>query len=508
MTREFQDAIIRALLGTLNPDGKRRYRKALLMLPRKQAKTQLLAAIAVYLLIGTGRSGEQIICAAADKEQASNLFDKCVTMIEANPQLAKRVRIYASKKRIVSKKGGNVLKVVSADGRRQHGLNPSVVIIDELHCQPNRNLYAALTTAQATRAEPLILMISTAGNDRESLCYERYVYAKRVAEDPEKDPTFLPILYEAAEEEDWTDEAVWHKAMPALGDFASLEFIRAEFCEAKESPSKESEFRQLYLNQWVASAQKWVNRQRWDACGRVDWDADELLGRECYGGLDLSNTKDITAFVLVFPMDDGSFRVLCWFWLPREVAEVRDKQSMGNTQFRKWAEEGFITLTDGDMIDHDFIKKTILGDPVTGTPGIVDLYQVQMTRIDPFISTQIAVQLANEGMSVEFMRQGIRSMTEPLKSLEVLIGRELMHHGDNPVLNWMADNAVSVRDAEGLTRLSKGKSQDKIDGMVSMVMGLAAATTMRPELKPSASVVDLSGDQADDSEDDFDPELY
>ncbi|MBE7197467.1 MAG: terminase large subunit [Parafilimonas terrae] len=508
VTRDWQDKIIRELLGTLLPDGRRRYRKCLLMLPRKQAKTQLIAAIAVYLLIGTGRSGEQIVCAAADREQAANLFDKCVSMIEANPHLAKRVRIYtSSKRRIVTKKGGNVLKVVSADGRRQHGLNPSVVIIDELHCQPNRDLYAALTTAQGTRSEPLILMISTAGNDRDSLCYERYSYAKRVAADPARDPTFLPILYEAAEDDDWTAEATWLKAMPALGDFCSLEFIRSEFREALESSSKESEFRQLYLNQWVASAAKWVNRAAWDSCGLVDWDPDELLGRECYAGLDLSNTNDVTAFVLVFPMDDGTFRVLCWFWLPRARAEARDKASFGELSFVKLAEEGFVILTDGDVIDHDAIKKTILGDPEAGTPGIVDLYRVAMTRIDQFSASQIAIQLQNAGMNVEFMRQGVLSMNEPVRTLEVLLSRGLMLHGDNPILNWMADNAVRVTDPEGLVRLSKGKSADKIDGVISLVMGLAAAVAVRPELAPSCTTVDLDP-APEGSATPFDPDLF
>lgn len=506
-TRGWQDDIIRRLLGTLDSEGRQLYRKCLLMLPRKQAKTQLSAAIALFLALGAGKQGQQIVLAAADRNQASNLFDKCVTMIEANKHLARRVRIYASKKRIETLKGKNVIMVVSADGRRQHGLNPSAVIIDELHCQPNRDLYAALTTAQSTRAESLILMISTAGNDRESLCYERYQYARKCRADPSFDPTFLPILYELPEGEDWTDEANWHKAMPALGDFATVQFFRDELREALESPAKESEFRQLYLNQWVANAAKWLNRQRWDACGRADWDPDELLGRECYAGLDLSNTKDITSFVLVFPMEDGTFRALCWFWLPREVAEERDRKSMGNTQFKAWADEGFITLTDGDTIDHGAIMRTIVGDPGAGTPGIADLYRIRKTRIDRFSATQIALQLANAGMDCEFMQQGTLSMNEPVRYLEVLISRGLMHHGDNPVLNWMADNAVSVRDSEGNVRLSKTKSQDKIDGMVSLVMGLAAAITMQPELAPTFEAV--AGDDAgDDQVDPFDSDLY
>lgn len=499
VTRPWQDGIIRKLIGTLTAEGKRRYRKALLMLPRKQAKTQLSAALALYFAAGEGKRGQQVVVAASDRDQASNLFDKCVSMIEADPALDRRFRIYSSKKRIVHRKGGNEIRVISADGRRQHGLNPSVVILDELHTQPDRRLYAALATAQSTREEALFLMISTAGNDRDSLCYDRYKYALKCQADPDFDPSFCAILYGADESDDWRDEATWHKAMPALGDFAPVQFFRDELREALESPSKESEFKQLYLNLWVASARKWLNRQRWDLCGKAKFAPAELVGRDCYAGLDLSEVADPSSLVLVFPMDDGTYRVVPYFWLPADVAPIRDRKSLGATRFAHWSRQGYVTLTPGDTIDHDAIKLAILGDESRGIYGIRDRFNIVKMRIDRMSASQIALQLSNAGLDVEFMRQGCLSMNEPVRRLEVLISKGLMHHGDNPVMNWMADNAVSVSDSEGNVRLSKKQSADKIDGVVSLVMGLAAAMADDP-VKPGITI--LGRDDEDDDDDD------
>jgi phage terminase large subunit-like protein len=398
-------------------------------------------------------------------------------MIKADAWLRKRCRIYTSAKRIETKKRGNILQVVSSDGRRQHGHNPSLVLMDEVHTQPNRDLYDALTSAFGARRDPLTILISTAGNRRDSLLYEEYQYACKVRDGLIDDPEYLPIIYEAGPDDDWTDEAIWHKAMPALGDFANLDFIRSECRKAKEMPSEESKFRQLYLNQWVASVRKWLNRSKWDACGTNHYSPAELLGRSCYGGLDLSAVSDITAFVLVFPMDDGTFRVLCRFWLPESYAAECDRK--GLTKYLQWARQGLITLTDGHVIDHDLIFDEVV--------ALCEAHDVRMVRIDKFTATQTAVKLMNKGIPVEMMRQGTISMNEPTCYLEVLIARELLHHGDNAVLNWMADNAVSVRDSQGNIKISKDKSAGKVDGMVALTMGIAAAIVDVPPAPPVIS---------------------
>lgn len=476
--RPWQEKPIREIFGTLRPDGTRRYRRGLFFFPRGQAKTQLAGGIGCYWLHGTGRYGQEGIGAAGSKKQASHLFKKMCQMIDAQPWLRKRSRIYKTDLKIETRKG-NTFEVVSADGDLQHGGNPSLVIFDELHVQKNRNLYDALTSSFGKRRDPLFLAITTAGNNRRSLCYDEYMHAKRVLADPSVDPSYYPLIYEAPEGADWKDEATWAAAMPALGDFTTLDFIRSEFGRAIESPSEQSKFCQLYLNMWVASAQKWLNHERWAACGVDRYTADDLVGRACYGGLDLSSTKDVTAFVLVFPNDDGTYRLLCWFWIPREVAEEADLSR--HTRYTEWAKQGFITLTEGNAIDHEVIYTKI--------EEICLRYCVQEIRVDPLGAQQTARHLVNHGLNVQFMRQGFYSMNEPVVTLEIDLARGRIQHGGNPVLEWMAGNAVTLRDAEGLVRFSKNNSADKIDGMVALAMA-RAASYQTPIITPGIDYLD------------------
>lgn len=480
--------IIRPIFGTLLPDGRRRYRRVFLFLPRKQAKTQTAAGIGVYGLHGTGKDGEEITCAASDRAQASHLFRKAADMIEADPFLSRRTRIYHSSKKIEARKSGNVLQVVSSDAHRQHGGNPSIILLDELHTQKNRRLFDVLTSSQGARTEPLIVMITTAGNDRRSLCYEEYEYAKRVEADPSLNPSYLPIIFEAGKDDDWREESTWRKAMPALGDFCQLDFIQNEFLKAQSSAAEESKFRQFFLNQWVASTTKWLRREAWDRCGEFDHDPDDLIGRTCFGGLDLSNTSDLTAFVLAFPMDDGSYRLVCRFWVPEGYAAECDVRR--NTSYLQWAKMELITLTPGGVIDHELIWKEILGDPDEGIPGLRDIYNIANTRLDPHSAAQTGGKLRDGGMDVEAMRQGTISMNEPTAWLDVLIAKGLMHHGNNPVLNWQADNAAVEKDGHGNIKISKEHSADKVDGMVALTMALAAAMFHMPTPAPTCLLLD------------------
>lgn len=479
--RDWQAEIPRKVFGTLTEQGLRQYRRCLIFLPRKQAKTQLSAAMAVYETMGSGRTGQTVLLAASDREQASHLFDKSAEMIEADPFLTKRAQIYESKKTIVTRKGRNKLKVVSAEGRRQHGQNPSVVIIDELFTQPNRKLHDALSTAFGARKEPLMILISTAGNERGTLIHDEYVYACKVRDGLINDPTYLPIIYEAGPDDDWTAEATWFKAMPALGDFCNIEYFRGLIERAKADPSEESAFKQFYLNLWVAAATKWLNREAWAECGKHPVKLEELIGRRCYAGLDLSNRSDMTAFVMVFPFENDVLKVLPYFWIPEKYAAKRDKTS-GSIKYLEWARNGHVTLTEGDVIDYDVIKSKIL--------EANKLFKIETAYADPWNATQIALQLKSKGLNIEMMRQGSQTMNEPVRYLGTALAKGLLHHGDNPALNWQADNAVTVRDNYGNIRFDKETSAEKIDGMVALAMGTAGAILTKP--KPIASAIWLS----------------
>src|SRR5580765_8109631 len=266
--RAWQIKILRRLFTTRR-DGRRRYRTCLLMLPRKNGKTELAAALAIYFLLFDGEIGGEVYSAAADKDQAALVFDVAAQMIRHDPELEAQCELVDSQKRIVHRTSGSFYRAISAEAYSKHGFNASVVIYDELHAAPSRELWDVLSTSQGARSQPLMIAITTAGYDRHSILWELYAHAQKVAEYPELDPTFLPVLYEAPIDADWTDEKVWKAANPALGDFRSLEEMRVACARAQEIPAQENTFRRLYLNQWTEQASRWLQLTAWDACCAV-----------------------------------------------------------------------------------------------------------------------------------------------------------------------------------------------------------------------------------------------
>lgn len=263
--RPWQAKIIQRLFTT-RADGLRQYRTCLLMLPRKNGKSELAAAVALYGLLADKELGAEVYSAASDKDQAALVFNVAAQMVRNDPELDAQVEIVDSQKRIVHRKSGSFYRAISAEAYSKHGFNCSLLVYDEIHAAQNRELWDVMTTSMGARSQPLTLAISTAGYDRHSILWELYSHAKKVAENPSLDPTFLPILYEAPIGADWTDERVWKKANPALGDFRSLEEMRIAAARAKEIPAQENTFRRLYLNQWTEQASRWLSLTAWDAC--------------------------------------------------------------------------------------------------------------------------------------------------------------------------------------------------------------------------------------------------
>lgn len=266
--RPWQVKILKQLFTT-QKDGRRRYRTCLLMLPRKNGKTELAAALAIYFLLFDGEIGGEVYSAASDKDQAALVFNVAAQMIRNDAELDAQCEIIDSQKRIVHRRSGSFYRAISAEAYSKHGFNASVVIYDELHAAQTRELWDVLSTSQGARAQPMMIAITTAGYDRHSILWELYTHAKKVLERPTIDPTFLPILYEAPIDADWTDEKVWKQANPALGDFRSLEEMRIAAARAKEIPAQENTFRRLYLDQWTEQAARWIQMAAWDACNMV-----------------------------------------------------------------------------------------------------------------------------------------------------------------------------------------------------------------------------------------------
>lgn len=469
-----RDEVIRPLFGTLNPDGTRRFRTALVGIPRKAGKSTLGAAMALRLLFKDGEPGAEVYSAAADREQARIVFSIARGMVEANPGMSKRAKVYQNA--IAVPHTGSTYKVLSAEAFSKHGTNPHGVIFDELHAQPNRELWDVLTTGQGARRQPLTVAITTAGYDRQSVCWELFDYGRRIITNQIDDPTFFFRWWGVDEGEQWDDESVWERAQPNLGVSVSREFLRAEARQARNLPARQNTFRRLYLNEWTQAVDRWIDLHAWDStAGIVDEVA--LRGRKCFGGLDLASSSDIAALCWDFPAADGSHDAVWRFWLPQERLPDLDRRTGG--QASVWAREGLLTLTEGNVIDYKAIIDRVGRDAET--------FDVIELAYDRWGMTQLSQDLQDAGLTVVPFGQGFASMSAPTKEWERLILDGKYRHGGNPLMRWMVDNIVVRTDPAGNVKIDKAKSTEKVDGPVASVMALGRALLEPP--KPKRRVV-------------------
>lgn len=465
--RPWQEGPTRQLFGTLRPDGTRRYRKTFWGLPRKQGKTELVAGASLYLLMGEGKPHRRIYTAAGDAKQAGLIFGAAVEMVRNNPTLAGSTRIYeGNEKKIVYEPGNSVLEVLSSVPASKHGLGPTAVLFDEFHViRPE--LVKVLTTGFGARKEPLTWMITTAGYDRFSICYDEWEYARKVRDGAIDDPSYLPVLFAAEPEDDWTDEATWRKAMPALGDFCSLDFIREEFRKARERPRFENEFKQLYLNLWTEQATRWISAERWAACGGDPIDERAFEGEACYAGLDLGVTGDMSALCLAFPDGAGGYDVAMRFWAPEDGAWKREPRN--SELYPLWHRQGFLTYTDGEVTDHQQIEEEVV--------ALNERHPIKLLCADRAYATQMISRLFNvHYMNVRGIPQGPVTLNEPMVRLESLLLSGGIRHGSHPVLAWNVASACVKRHATGLMTLDKAIATQRIDGLAALINALAAAT--------------------------------
>ena len=471
--------IIRPLFAIDPATGRRRYRTCLLMMPRKNGKTELCAALAIDGLLFDGEIGAEVYSAANDKDQAALCFNVAAQMIRNDPELDAACEIVDSQKRILHRKTGSVYRAISAEAYSKHGFNASRVIYDELHAAATRDLWDVLASSTGARLQPLVIAISTAGFDRHSILWELYQHAKKVQASPDIDPTFLPIIWEAPIDADWRDEQVWRKANPALGDFRSLEELRAACMRAQEIPSQENVFRRLYLNQWTEQDARWIQLSAWNAC-QADIDPASLIGRRCYVGLDLSTTTDLTAAVAVFPDDEGpGCTVLPHFFVPADRIPLRVARD--RVPYDEWARRGFLTATPGPTIDYELVRAHLI--------DWQDQYQVRMVAFDPWNATDLVSRLEKvDGFTCVKMRQGKASLSAPSKALEKAVLEKTIRHDGHPILKWNIANASVDTDNAGNIQPSKSKSTERIDGVVALVMALDA---MHRDAVPPPSDMDI-----------------
>ena len=463
----WQEQIIRDLFGVIKPNGYRQFNTAYIEIPKKMGKSELAAAVALLLTCGDGEERAEVYGCAADRQQATIVFDVAADMVRMCPALNRRVKILASQKRIIFQPTNSFYQVLSAEAYSKHGFNIHGVVFDELHTQPNRKLFDVMTKGSGdARTQPLYFLITTAGTDTHSICYETHQKAKDILEGRKIDPTFYPVIYGADEEDDWTDPKVWKKANPSLGVTVGIDKVKAACESAKQNPGEENSFRQLRLNQWVKQAIRWMPMEKWDACSFAV-NENDLEGRVCYGGLDLSSTTDITAFVLVFPPtdEDDKYVVMPYFWIPEDTLDLRVKRD--HVPYDVWERQGYIQTTEGNVVHYGYIEKFI--------EKLGERFNIREIAFDRWGAVQMVQNLENMGFTVVPFGQGFKDMSPPTKELMKLTLEQKLAHGGNPVLRWMMDNIFIRTDPAGNIKADKEKSTEKIDGAIATIMGLDRA---------------------------------
>ena len=460
----WQRDFLATLFGWVDADGRRRYRRTWLEIPRKNGKSTLSSGLGLYLLFGDGEQSAEVVSAAGDRDQAAIVFDVAKGMIQGDAMLSKLAQVY--RREIKYPRTNSVFKVISSDAGTKHGMNISGLIADEVHVWPNRDLWDTLHTSMGARAAPLSIAITTAGHSRTSIAWEQHDYALKVRDGTIKDERFLPVVYAAPEGSDWTEPETWHAANPSLGQSISLDYLEQECKRAKEVPGYVNTFLRLHLNVWTEQQTRWLPMESWDASGS-EIDPGKLDGQECWLGVDLATTQDTTCVAAVFPGADGTITVLPHFFLPKDNIEAKERND--RLPYRAWASEGHITLTPGVVTDYSFVEAKIM--------ELVGRYKVQEVTFDRWNATDISTRLSEQGANITWIGQGYRSLSAPSKRLEELVLSGKLIHGDHPILRAQAAQVMIETDPAGNIKPSKRASgskanSERIDGIVALVMGL------------------------------------
>ena len=465
----WQEKIIRDVFGTVRDEdlSMRQYNQVYIEIGKKNGKSELGAALALNMLINDDEWKAEVYSCASDRQQAAIVFDVAVDMVRQNPTLSKLIKIIPSTKRMVYQPTGSIHQVLSSEVATKHGLNVSACIFDELHTQPTRALYDVMTQGSGdARKQPLWFFLTTAGTDRNSVCWEVHQKALDILEGRKHDPRFYPVVYGLPDDADWQDEQNWYKCNPSLGYTITIDKVRDAYHKALETPADENMFRQLRLNQWVKQSIRWMPMDKWDECGGVV-DPYQLEGRACYAGLDLSSTSDLTTLVLVFPPRDENeaYMVLPFFWLPEDTLALRVRRD--HVMYDVWEKQGFLQTTEGNVVHYGFIEKFIC--------ELGEKYNIREIAYDRWNATQMVQNLEDDGFTMIPFGQGFRDMSPPTKELMRLVLEHKLAHGGHPVLRWNMDNAFVRTDPADNLKIDKQKSTEKVDGAVALVMALDRA---------------------------------
>jgi len=548
-----KERIIRPLYGTVQWDDqlgmwRRQYALAWLELARKQGKSEILSALGLYHLAADGEESAEVYGVAADRDQASLVYNVAKRMVELSAgrrvdgqsrDLSKFIECIDSKKRLVYAKKNSFYQVLPGDAAGALGVNASAVLFDEVLTQKDRHLWDAMRQSFGTRTEPLMIAATTASYTTAAFAKAEHDHSLRVQAQPWIDPARFVFARNLPEDWDFRDEGQppcpravefrqrpgwtardvfecpdhgsqcpgdegtgWYYVAPGLGDFFSIETMRAELREAEQRPTALQAFRVFRLNQWVTQTQGWLDLVAWQEGGATPIDQEKLRGRECVGALDLAAVSDFTAWVLAFPGspdDPGApgVTVLAHFWLP---ATALEKRSEMRDQIMAWAEQGYITVTHGETTDYDRIRERIMHDAAR--------FRIRLIGYDPWNATHLIGELEDQGAATVKVPQTVARLNDPSKRLEALVADRELYHGGNPVLSWMASNVEPDITADGLIRPSKRRSGDKIDGISALVTALYVLGVPTEEEREPVQFIPLDGLGDDDIGGDEDLTAY
>lgn len=469
--------IIRPLFGWKRADGTRRFRTAYISVARKNGKSTLAAGVGLYLTCADGEAGAEVYSAATKRDQARITHSEATRMVKASASLGRWVQTFRDNISIV--RTGSKYEPLGADADTSDGLNVHGAILDEIHAHKTRNLWDVIETGTGARRQPLLFGITTAGYNRNTICWELDDRAVKILEGALQDDSVFVYIARIDKGDDWKDRSCWIKGNPNLGISVKLDTLLEQCQKARESPAFQNTFRRLRLNEWTQQADRFLDMEHWLACtGTVD--ESELVGRECYGGLDLSSTADFTSACWVFPFDrEGrkTYKALWRFWIPEEKLAERIKRE--SIPYDLWVQRGYIKTTPGNVVDYDFVRAGLDEDRKK--------FRIRELGVDPWNAREIIAKLHGTGWeqfkegpvpkyNVVFeFRQGFKSMWEPTKKLLGVVLDRQLEHGNNPVATWMASNLTVSQDPAGCLKPDKAKSTEKIDGMVALIMALGRA---------------------------------
>lgn len=489
------EQIVRPLFGRLRPDGLRQYRGGWFEVGKKSGKSELAAGIGLKCLLADDEPMAEVYIGASDRDQAGEIFSAAAQMVRMDPRLRKRCRVLKSTKRILvveGKQEGSWLEALAADADSADGKSPSCLIFDEVHRYKGRDFYDTLIRSTASRLQPIVLRLTTAGYDQETLGWTEHEYARQVLEGIIDDPELLVIIYAAAAGADVQDPQAWRAANPSIGHTVPVSYFEAEARKAAEDPSNENSFRRFHLNQWTSQVERWMPMDRWDAsAGRLAGLVDELTRVRCWAGLDLSQTRDLTALTIVGAREEAApdYRVLLRCWIPEENVERASKRD--GVRYDLWIQEGWLQTTPGNTIDYGTIERAVRADAMR--------FPLQEIAFDPTYAWQMAQQLTAAGLVMVPIRQGFETMAGPTADLLQLVKERRFVHGGNPILRWAADNTVVEQDSLGRWRPSKRKAKKRIDPIVAAIMGLdrAERALFGPPPETEEEAVLVFGDQVE-----------